>query len=230
MRLILFHLLVIPFILTAQTQAWTGLSFEHEVTKKWGYFVDVEHRRSLTNDPEGRFLLLGAGSFQLSEGFSVAPGLRLEPANNGENATLRVFTDANYKYPLGESPFILEGRLRYQRERKAVVSGIDRRVAIRPRIGLVTKIRNRFAIVTEFEGRFRFDTRNEWSRVRYTAGLAYEATESISIELFGRAEDRINQASVRRDLIIGLYAEYTLPDGRKRDWEYRHPFGRRITW
>jgi hypothetical protein len=80
------------------------------------------------------------------------------------------------------------------------------------------------------EGRFRLDSWDEWSRVRQTYGIGYTLSDRLTLDIFFRREKRINQASPRTDHIIGLYADYTLPDGRDREWKYRKPFGRRLIW
>lgn len=220
----------LPCILTAQTESWTGVSFEHEVSKKWAYVIETEHRRSLTDSPDGTFLFLLAGNRPLANNLSITAGTRFEPAANGDAGTLRVFSDLNYKLPLGDSPFTLESRLRYQQDRPPGEDGSLRRVSLRPRIGLAAEISDRVGVVGEYEGRFRFDQRDEWSRVRYTVGLEYKATDHLKLEIFWRQEDRINQATPRSTTIFGLYGDYTLPDSRTRKWKYRRPFGRSVTW
>lgn len=230
MRQLFYLILLFPSVFFAQTEAWTGVAMEHEVSKKWGYLIDLEHRRSLIDVPASTFLLLGAANISLADQLSLSLGTRFEPAANGDDATLRLFTDLNYKLPISTSRFTLEGRLRYQQDRPPGEDGSKRRVSLRPRIGLATKISERFTAVAEFEGRFRFDQRQEWSRVRYTAGLEYKATKSLALEIFWRVEDRINQAVPFSTTIFGLYADYTLPDKRDRAWKYRRPFGRRVTW
>jgi hypothetical protein len=226
----LLLLLVFPHLLTAQTESWFGVSFEHEVSEKWAYVIETEHRRSITESPDGTFLFLLAGNRPLAKNLSITAGTRFEPAANGDTGTLRLFSDLNYKLPLGSSPFTLESRLRYQQDRPPGEDGSLRRVALRPRIGLAAEINDRVGIVGEFEGRFRFDQRDEWSRVRYTVGLEYKAADRLKLELFWRQEDRINQETPRSTTIIGLYADYTLPDDRIRKWKYRRPFGRSVTW
>jgi hypothetical protein len=222
--------LILSFYLTAQTESWNGVSFEHEVSEKWAYVIEMEHRRSLTASPDGTFLFLLAGNRPLAKNLSITSGTRFEPSANGDAGTFRVFSDLNYKYPLGNSPFTLESRLRYQQDRPLGEDGSLRRVSLRPRIGLAAELTKKIGIVGEFEGRFRFDQRDEWSRVRYTVGLEYKATDRLSLEIFWRQEDRVNQASARSTTIFGLYADYTLPDDRPRKWKYRHPFGRSVTW
>lgn len=150
------------------------------------------------------------------------------PVPSGSSPTLTI--NYNYKLPLGEGPFTLESRLRYQQDRPPGEDGSLRRVSIRPRIGLSAELNDRFTLIAEFEGRFRFDNRDEWSRVRYTAGLEFAANDRLKFDLFWRSEDRINQRSPRSTTIFGLYADYTLPDSRKREWKYRSPFGRKVTW
>lgn len=230
MRLLLAAVFM-PLLLSAQTEAWTGVAFEHEVTEKWGYVIDVEHRRALTDSPEATFLFLLAANRSLVKNLSITLGSRYEPSANGDAATLRVFSDLNYKIPLGKSPFTLESRLRYQQDRSPQADGpTEERFALRPRIGMSTEIIEGLNLIVEYEGRYRFDERNEWSRVRYTAGLEYEVSDRISLELFWRQEDRINQATPISTTIFGLYVDYTLPDNRERNWKYRHPFGRKVTW
>ncbi len=219
-----------PFLLLAQTESWTGLSFEHEVSDRWAYVVETEQRRSLSAAPEETFLFLVAGNRALAKNLSLTFGTRFEPAAHDASGTIRVFSDLNYKFPLGDSPFTLESRLRYQQDRPPGEDGSLRRVSVRPRIGLATELSDRFVMVGEFEGRFRFDRRDEWSRVRYTVGLEYNLSERINLEVFWRQEDRINQLTPSSTTIFGLYADYTLPDSRKRKWKYRHPFGRSVTW
>ena len=230
MRSLFFLILLSPCLSFAQTESWTGASFDHEVTRRWGYAVDVEHRRSLVAAPEETFLMLLAGNISPIKNGSLTFGTRFEPPAHGDPGTLRVFTDLNYKVPLGESPFTLESRLRYQQDRPPGENGNLRRVALRPRLGVAAELNGRLTLISEFEGRFRFDNRNEWSRVRYTAGLEFVATDRIKLDLFWRLEDRINQANPRSTTIFGLYAEYTLPNANDRDWKYRAPFGRKVTW
>ena len=230
MRAFFILFLTFPVLLSAQTEAWTAIAFEHEVSKRWGYVIDVEHRRSLVEDPNGSYLFVLAGNRPIMKNLSLTFGSRYEPAANGDPGTLRFFSDLNYKLPIGDGPFTLESRLRYQREYQEQEGSNLYRVALRPRIGMAAKLSDRFKAVVEYEGRFRFDTRNEWSRVRYTVGLEYDVSDRLTFELFGRQEDRINDGGVRSDVIFGLYANYTLPDSRDRDWKYRHPFGRKVTW
>jgi|GEM_PF-6405884 hypothetical protein len=219
-----------PLLLSAQTESWNGVAFEHEVNPDWGYVIETEHRRSLTGDPEATFLFLLAGNRRLANNLSITFGTRFEPPAHGDNGTLRLFTDLNYKLPLGDTPFTLESRLRYQQDRPPGEDGSLRRVSIRPRVGVATKLADRLGLITEFESRFRFDSRDEWSRVRYTAGLEYVVSDRLQLELFWRQEDRINSGPNRSTTIFGLYLDYTLPDDRDREWKYRRPFGRKVTW
>ena len=222
-------LLLIPSLLTAQPLGWAGLAFEHEVTPTWGYFIETEYRRALDSPADGRFLLLLAGNKKFADRTNVAFGARLEPGNNGDPATVRVFTDLNYKYELGEGPFTLEARLRYQQDRPPGQDGSLRSVALRPRLGIATTLNDQWTLVTEYELRYRFDSRDEVSRHRYTGGLAYKVSDRVTLEGFFRVENRVN-ADQRTDHIIGLYLDYVLPDRRERDWKYRRPFGRRVIW
>lgn len=223
-------LFAFPFALFSQTESWNGVSFEHEVSKKWAYVLETEHRRSLSEAPEGTFLFLLAGNRQLTANANITFGSRFEPAAHGDLNTFRLFTDLNTKLPLPGTIFTLESRLRYQQDRPLGEDGSLRRVAIRPRLGLSAELTERLGVVGEFEGRFRFDQRNEWSRVRYTIGMEINASERLNLEIFWRMEDRINQTTPRTTTIFGLYADYTLPDDRERKWKYRHPFGRSLTW
>lgn len=229
MRHLILLLLFFPFCLAAQPLSWTGLAFEHEVNPGWGYVIETEYRRAIASEGNARFLFLLAGNRKFAKNASITFGGRLEPANNGDPAALRGFTDLNYKYPLGESPFTLEGRLRYQQDRSLGEDGSSRRVAIRPRLGLATALSEKWEVVAEYEIRYRFDSRDEVSRHRYTGGLAYKISDRVTAEAFYRIENRVN-AGQRTDHIIGLYLDYTLPDRRERDWKYRRPFGRRVTW
>ena len=222
--------LAAPALVCAQPLSWNGLAFEHEVSPTYGYVFEAEYRRALESPADGRFLILAAINKNFAEGASITPGLRLEPGNNGDPPTLRLFTDLNYKYDLGDdSPFTLEGRLRYQQDRPLGQDGSQRAVALRPRLGLATTLSDRWSLIGEYEIRYRFDRRDEISRHRYTGGLAFEASERVTVEAFYRIENRVNEGQ-RTDRIIGLYLDYVLPDGRERDWEYRRPFGRRVTW
>lgn len=100
MRTIILLFLLSPALVRAQTEAWTGASFDHEVNPRWGYAVDVEHRRSLSANPEETFLFLLAGNLRLAKNASLTFGSRFEPAAHGDAGTLRVFTDLNYKLQL----------------------------------------------------------------------------------------------------------------------------------
>lgn len=230
MRILNLLFLFAPLFSFAQTESWTGVSFDHEVNPRWGYAVDFEHRRTLDAAPEETYLFLLAGNVSLIKNSSLTFGSRFEPAAHGDPGTLRIFSDLNYKYPLGKGPITLESRLRYQQDRPPGENGNLRRVSIRPRLGISAKLNGRLTLISEFEGRFRFDSRNEWSRVRYTAGLEYTATDRLKLEMFWRKEDRINQSSPRSNTIFGLYADYTLPNTKGQDVNYRSPFGRKVTW
>lgn len=226
----LFFLLGISPMLSAQTESWTGVSFEHEVDPKWAYVLETEHRRSLSQAPEGTFLFLLAGNRQLTDNANLTFGSRFEPAANGDLNTFRMFTDLNTKLPIRGTILTLESRLRYQQDRPLGEDGSLRRVSFRPRIGLSAELTERIGIAGEFEGRFRFDQRNEWSRVRYTCGIEFKASDRLNLEVFWRMEDRINQTNPRTTTIFGLYVDYTLPDDRERKWKYRRPFGRSLNW
>ncbi len=189
-----------------------GVSFDHKLSPHWGYGIDVEHRRSLAASPQEIFLFLLAGNLRFTENNSFTFGARFEPAAHGNLSTLRFFTDLNTKLPIGDGPFTFESRLRYQQDRPPGERGSLRRVSIRPQIGLTTKLKDGIALVTELEGRFRFDNRNEWSRFRYTAGLEFAVTDRLKMEVFYRFENRVNIAPARSTTILGLYANYVLPD------------------
>jgi hypothetical protein len=229
MRFTFLLLLLFPLLVHTQTESWTGVSLDKEVSSRWAYAVDIEHRRSLSAAPEEIYLFLLAGNVQAFQNASLTFGSRFEPAAHGDPGTLRVFTDLNYKYPLGNGPFTLESRFRYQQDRPPGENGNLRRVAFRPRLGVSTQINDRFTLIAEFEGRFRFDRRNEWSRARYTAGLEYSATDRLKLELFWRQEDRVNSAP-RSDTIFGLYADYKLPNKLGSEARKRQPLGRKLTW
>lgn len=230
MRQALLLLLLSYSVLYAQSESWNGLSFEHEVSPDWGYAFELEYRTPFSAATSGSYLFLLAGNRKLAKNLSLTAGSRYELGRKGEPSTLRVFSDLNFKLPLGQGPFTLESRLRYQQDRPPGEDGSLRRVAVRPRLGLALELTEKVSAVAEYEGRFRFDQRNEWSRLRWTTGLAYTASDRVAVEVFYRQEQRINVASERTDKIIGLYLDYTLPDRRKRDWDYRHPFGRQVTW
>lgn len=223
-------LLFLPLLCFAQTESWNGVAFEREINPNWGYVIETEHRRSLSGAPEGTFLFLLAGNRRLADNLSITFGTRFEPPAHGDDGTLRLFSDLNYKLPLGNSPFTLESRLRYQQDRPPGEDGSLRRVSIRPRGGVATELSDRLGLIAEMEGRFRFDSRNEWSRVRFTAGVEYVVTDRLQLELFWRQEDRINSGPDRSTTIFGLYLDYTLPNDDDREWKYRRPFGRKVTW
>lgn len=229
MRLSFLLLLLSSFGLFAQSLSWTGVAFEHEVNPVWGYVIEAEYRRAIGTPADARGLFLLAGNRKFAKNTSLTFGTRLEPANNGDPATLRVFTDLNYKYQIGDSRFTLESRLRYQQDRPPGENGNLRRVSVRPRLGVAAKLSDQWSLVAEYEMRYRFDGRNEISRHRYTGGLAYKISDRFTVEGFYRVENRVN-AGQRTDRIIGLYLDYVLPDNRKRDWDYRRPFGRRVIW
>jgi hypothetical protein len=231
MRLFLSLLFHMPILLFAQLESWNGVSFEHEVGPKWGYVIEAEYRWPFDGFTDGSALFLLAGNRALAKNLSITFGSRFEPGRSGGLGTIRLFSDLNYKLPLGETPFTLESRLRYQQDRPPGADGSLRRVSIRPRLGVAADISNTLSAVAELEGRYRFDSRNEWARRRYTFGLEYTLTERLKMELFYRQELRINSSVLQvPDRIVGLYLDYTLPDDRNRDWKYRHPFGRSVTW
>ncbi len=230
MRLLTLSLILFPFLLTAQAESWTGASFEHEVTPDWGYALDLEYRTAFTAPSDGSYLFLLAGNRRIGKKMSITGGTRYELGRKGAASTWRVFSDFNGKLPIGNSPFTLESRLRYQQDRPPGERGSLRRVSLRPRLGLATDLGKRLSGVIEYEGRYRFDQKNEWSRLRWTTGLSYELSDRIKLEAFYRQERRINAMTPRTDKIVGLFLEYTLPDQRKRNWDYRRPFGRQVTW
>jgi len=219
-----------PWHIFAQTESWNGLSFQHEVTPKWAYVLEVEYRRPLEQASRGSYLFLLAGNRKLAKNLSITAGSRYELGRRGQSSTLRFFSDLNHKLPLGQGPFSLETRIRYQQDRPPGEDGSLRRVSLRPRLGLAVKLSPKLEGIAEYEGRYRFDRRNEWSRLRWTTGIAYTASDRVSVEAFYRQEQRINAHPGRTDKIIGLYLDYTLPDRSSKDRKYRHPFGRKVTW
>ena len=221
---------VSPVGLPAQHSLFNGVAFEHEVTPRYGYEIEVEHRQLLDRGDENRLLLLFAVNRKWGEHTDVAPGIRLTPRYDPEAPSeLRLFTDVNVSRPLGESRLTLEGRLRVQYERR--LSGpVLPEVAIRPRVGVVYRLLEFTSLVGEYEPRYRFDRRREWVRLRYTLGVSQQLSTRVTVESFYRLEGRINQSEPRTDPTIGVYVSYVLPDRRDRDWRYRRPFGRSLLW
>jgi hypothetical protein len=231
MRLLTFLLLISTAAkLPGQQQLFTGASFEHEVTQRYGYVLEVEHRQIVNTGRENRVLLLGALNFLLSDWLSVTPGVRVTP-DYGEGPTeYRLFTDLNTAVGLGDGPFTLEGRIRSQYERLITSEPFTPEVAVRPRIGLSYELTDHTGFVIEYEARYRFDQRNEFARHRYTLGISQELSTRVSIEAFYRLERDTNVADAVTEPTIGLFLEYILPDARDRDWRYRRPFGRSVLW
>ncbi|CAH1000389.1 hypothetical protein LEM8419_01542 [Neolewinella maritima] len=227
-RIIVACLILASTVVLGQHSLFTGVSFEHEVTPRYGYEFEVEHRKTLGTGVDNRVLLLFAINRKVGDRVNVAPGVRLTPRYGPQDPTvLRLFTDINYKLSLGESPFSLEGRLRTQYERN-INAEAGHEVAVRPRIGLVYKLLEFTEVVAEYELRYRFDRRNEVVRHRYTFGVGQKVSTRVSVEAFYRLERDANVPEPETSPTIGLYVSYVLPDRRDRDWEYRRPFGRRL--
>ncbi|WP_116105125.1 hypothetical protein [Lewinella sp. IMCC34191] len=114
---LLLLLLLRAGLLPAQLSLFAGSSFEHEVTERWGYEFQVEHRQLLTTGRENRLLLQVAANRLISPNLNITPGARLTPDYGLGETVLRLFTDLNAAVPLGDTPLALEGRLRTQYER-----------------------------------------------------------------------------------------------------------------
>ncbi len=214
----------------AQLSLFTGPSFEHEVTEKWGYQFQIEHRQLLNTGRESRVLVLASINRLISPSLHVTPGVRLTPDYGPGETTLRFFTDVNGRVALGGSPLELEGRLRSQYERGWTKDGPTAEVAVRPRIGLVYSSGEHTDLVAEYETRYRFDTRDEIVQHRYTLALEQELSTRVGIDFFIRLEREVNQAQPVTLPYVGVYLLYVLPDERERDWRYRSPFGRSLLW
>jgi hypothetical protein len=225
--ILLLSLYILP--LSAQLESWKGISFEHEVTPTFGYIFDLEYRSAFETLGRGEWLLLTGLNRKLTEQFDLATAVRFQNGGPEGESELRVLADLNFKQAIPGTPLKLTSRLRYQQDRIInAESGPELTTAIRPRISLIGEITESLSLFAEFEGRYRFDVRNEWSRLRYTAGFEVKLTDTWAVEPFYRIDDRINTANPRVDHIVGLYFQYTLPDKRERDWEYRSPFGRKL--
>lgn len=224
MRLALLLCILLPSPLYCQTEIWNGASFEHEVTESYGYDFVIEYRRAADDFSDGQYVFTLGTNFKLAEKFSIAPAGRLY-VNRGDFNEFRLMTDLNYERQL-IGPFSLEGRLRLQHDRPLGADGALRQTAIRPRGTLLAKVRDNLDLFAEYEARFRFDTRNEWSRNRYTTGIEWRLTSRVALDAYYRIEDDINEGPRERTRIFGLYALYVLPDPRERKWDYRRPFGR----
>ncbi|THH41367.1 DUF2490 domain-containing protein [Neolewinella litorea] len=227
---IVLFLLVPLAPLEAQLNFFTGPSFEHEVTPQWGYQFEVEHRQVVNTGRDNRVLLLGAINRLLTDRLDVTPGIRVTPKYDVDPTTVRLFADLNYAYPLGESPLVLEARLRSQYDRSLGSGPVNPEVALRPRVSLVYQMLETTYLIAEYEARYRFDTRDEWTRHRYTFGVEQRLSTRISIDAFFRLERDINQPAPDTEPTVGLYIVYVLPDERHRDWRYRSPFGRSLLW
>ena len=169
LALLLCILLASP--LFSQTEIWNGVSFEHEVTETYGYDIVLEYRRAVNDFADGQYVMTFGTNFLLEKNFSIAPAGRLY-VNRGDFNEFRIMTDLNYDQEL-IGPFSVEGRLRLQHDRPLNADGALRQTAIRPRGTLLVKVLDNLDLFTEYEARFRFDTRNEWSRNRYTSGVEW---------------------------------------------------------
>ena len=221
-------LLCLTGAVNGQSEIWTAVNFEHEVTEHWGYDLGGEYRRNASRASDGSYYLLAAANRTFLQSFSVALAGRYQiPRDDPQE--FRLMGDLNYRRDL-MGTLALNTRLRLQTDRPVGEDGSGREVAFRQRVALKLGVTDRIDLATEFESRYRFDVRNEWSRLRYTAGIVYAVTPRFEIELFYRIDDDINQGGDERTPIYGLYGVYVLPDGRDRDWTYRRPFGRQILW
>ncbi|WP_157974245.1 DUF2490 domain-containing protein [Lewinella sp. IMCC34183] len=211
--------------LSGQLSLFSGTSFEHEVTPRWGYNFDVEYRQVLPTGQENRFLVLLAANRLVTRGLDVTGGLRLTPYYGTDPTTLRLFTDLNYAYPIGESPWAVELRLRGQYEREFTRDDVRPEVAVRPRLGLAYRLFAHTGLVAEYEFRYRFDVRDEIVQHRYTLVLEQRISTRVNVDAFFRFEREPSGAGVAAHPYVGLYLLYVLPDRRDRDWRYRSPFG-----
>ena len=215
----------------SQLNLFSGLSFEHEVTERWGYSLELDHRQQLNTGRENRVLGLVAVNRQFAERLSVTPGIRFTPRYGADRpGELRIFTDLNYWLPLGQSSFSVEGRLRLQHERTISGGIASAAYAARPRVGFVYSPNQFLDLVSEYEARFRPDLPHPLSRHRWTVGLEQQLTSGLSVEIFYRLEWRTRVDPLTSDPTLGLYLNYQLPQVRDQAWKYRHPFGRRLSW
>ncbi len=229
--LALVAIICLPVGVRAQLNLFTGVSFEHEVTKRWGYTFEVEHRQELRSGRENRVLLLAAINRQLGDRLNVTPGIRHTPRYGPDGpGEVRFFTDVNYSLPLGDGPFALEGRLRLQHELEWTPDGTVAGSAVRPRVGVAYAANDFLELVAEYEARFRSDLPRSLSRHRWTVGLQQQITSGLSVELFYRIERRTQTAKPDNEPTVGVYLGYVLPDVRDREWKYRRPFGRLLNW
>ena len=227
---ILLTLLLCSSLLNGQLSLFTGSSFEHEVTPRWGYQFEIEHRQLLNTGRENRVLILGVINRVITKGINVTPGVRLTPDYGPGETTLRLFTDLNGALPLGRSRWALEGRLRSQYERIYTEAGSSPEVAVRPRVGVAFTAHANTTLVSEYETRYRFDTRDEIVEHRFTLAVEQKLSTRIGVDLFVRLEREVNQPQPTTQPYVGLYLLYVLPDERHRDWRYRSPFGRSLLW
>lgn len=228
MRVLHLFFLLFPGLLVAQAESRTGVIFEREITSRSALALETEYRASAGELSNGRWLFLLAGNRELADKLSITPAVRYETSDGSGPTELRLQTDLNYKRAIAEGPLTLTGRLRWQTEYELNVNNDRPENALRPRLGLEYDFPTGWTIFTEYEPRYRFDTRNEWSRLRYTLGVELKLTEQITLESFYRIEDRINGEAFRREPQIGFYLAYNIPGREKPDWEYRRPFGRDI--
>ena len=226
---VLWIILICTSVLDAQEEElWVGSSFEHEVTPYWGYDIVTEYRYALGAAAQGEYLLTFGVNRYVADNLSVTVAGRYEIPRGGTQE-FRLLSDLDYSRRL-VGPFSFDTRLRLQTDRPIGADGGGRQVALRARGGLVTKLAEYLDVVFEYEGRYRFDTRNEWSRLRYTAGLEWRITDATALEVYYRLQDDINEGRDLRTPIYGVYLAFVLPDDRDRDWDYRRPFGRSFLW
>lgn len=232
MRNNLLPLLPLLFITTlapalrAQTELWTGMSFEHEVNPRFGYAFEGEHRAPVGNFVNGETLLHAIGNVFLGEGLNGALGTRYQ-ARRGDGDEYRVWADLNLKRELGDGPWTLATRLRYQQDRLTTGESEGRQNAFRA-LGAVTyTLTDGLDLAAEYEVRYRFDL-GGWERWRYTLGVEIALADNLDLDVFYRLDDPVMESG--RVPIVGLFIAYVLPDRREREWDYRRPFGRRFIW
>ncbi len=211
-----------------QLQLFSGAAFEHEVSPTWGYELEVEHRQVVNTGSSNRVLVTAAVNRLLANGLSVTPGFRTTPYYGNGPTEIRLFTDINYDYPLGDGPFSLEARLRSQYEFELTENQSLPQIAVRPRLGVVFSAHSTTDLIAEVETRYRFDAIDAITQYRYTFGVSVALSTRLSIESFLRLEQE--RLPKERVMTTGILLNYVLPDRRHRDWRYRRPFGRSLLW
>ena len=230
LNVLICYLVVLPVLLSAQANLFTGASFEHEVTPRWGYEFEVEHRQQVKSGRDNRVLLLAAVNRLLSSGLDLTTGARLTPYYGVDPTVLRLFSDLNYRYPLVTDRLALEARLRSQYERNFTEAGRRNEVAVRPRLGLAVRAAAHTEMVLEAELRYRFDVYDRIVQQRFTLGVEQLLSTRIRLDTFARMERDPGDSGSGTQPFFGVYLLYVLPDRRDRDWEYRSPFGRSLLW